>query len=155
MQGQADRKIDNVDLGIMAALRKDPQSTNKQIAEHLRVSEMTIANRIGSLIADGVMKITVQRDIRTLGYELVGIVDVFVDADRIEPVGEQLGGIEEALSVTIFADSPQVKVLVMARDLSHFLSIVEDRIGVIAGVNAVDTSIFLDMFSIKAGIAAL
>jgi DNA-binding Lrp family transcriptional regulator len=149
------RKIDRLDRSIMATLSRDPQSSNTGIAQKLGVSEFTVANRIESLIADRVMKITIQRDVRTLGFGIIGIVEVFVEGETVLSVAAQLAKIPESISETIFVDSPQIAILLMARDFEHFHQLVDQEIAGLAGVADLNTTLFLETLCIKAGIAAL
>lgn len=60
---------DRVDLQIIEALRRDGRTPNKSIAKLLDVSETTIASRIRSMTERNVMRVTLQRDIYSLGYQ--------------------------------------------------------------------------------------
>lgn len=153
--GRSVPKIDDVDRGIMAAVSANPQESNRQIAQMLGVSEMTIANRMEALIEQRLMKVTVQRDIRTAGFDVLAFVDIFVSEGSVLDLAQRLGEIAEVQSVTVLADEPQIVVLLMARDVEHFLDLVENRIGMEAGVGRIDTSICLDTLHIKPGIAVL
>lgn len=155
MNAQVRRKIDHVDREIMAALSQDPQTSNKNIARSLGVSEMTVASRIESLTADRLMRTTIQRDIRTLGYEVVGWVEVFVKDEEVLDVARTLAEIPEAISATIMTDSPQLSVLLMARTLQHFVELTEQTIAKAPGVAGIRTTMCLDILHIRSGIGVL
>jgi DNA-binding Lrp family transcriptional regulator len=152
---KASREIDEIDRGILHALSKDPQTPNTRIGEVLGVSEITIASRIEALINDKVMKITVQRDMRTLGYEVFGLVEIWVEGGNARAIADQIGHIPQVFSLSILIGPPQIIVLLMSRDSSEFLALVEKSIGSISGVSKAATSIVLDIIDFKAGIAAL
>lgn len=153
--GHNQRRIDQIDRSIIAALRADPQIANKQVAQDLGISEMTVANRIEGLIEDRMIKVTIQRDIRTAGYELVGVVDIYVEADPVMPLAQALGGIPDVLSVSVAVDAPQIIVFLAARSLEDFLHVATDLIGALPGVSRISTSVSLDMCLLRPGIAAL
>src|SRR5258708_39259532 len=108
MSEPSDRKIDQIDGKLISALYREPQSSNKRLAKLLGISEATVANRIESLIQDRVMRVTVQRDIRTAGYGVVGLVDIYVTGDSVSALAQSLGKIDQAISVSIMADDPRI-----------------------------------------------
>lgn len=149
------RKIDQIDRSIIAALRADPQTSNKQISQDLGISEATVATRIDGLIEDKLIKLTVQRDISTVGYTLVGIVEVFAGKTPVLPLAHAIGEIEDVLSVTVFVDEPQILAFVAARSLEDFLELTAGPIGRLPGVGRISTAVSLEMCLLKPGIAAL
>ena len=152
---QTKRKFDPIERGIMLALREDPQVTNKDMARRLGVSDVMIAARLEKLIADRVLKITVQRDIRTAGYAMVALADVQVESASVADVASRIGDIAEVISVTVVVGDPQIMVLLMARDVDHLRELVEGRIGGIEGVGRVAAAISVDTLYLKPGIALL
>ncbi|MBJ7483882.1 Lrp/AsnC family transcriptional regulator [Brevundimonas sp.] len=149
------RRISALDRQIIGILSRNPQIPNRHMAEELGVSEITVASKIESLIVDGVIKLTVQKDIRTSGYAVVGTVEIFVRGTSVQNVAEALGEMPEAIAVTITVDDPQIIALFAAKDLPHFNHLVEHDIGLIDGVARADTSVFMDMLFIRPGIGQL
>src|ERR1043165_7671372 len=80
------RLLDDVDRGIMAELSENPQAPLTAMPREVGVSELGVASRIDGLIADKMMRVTIQRDIRTLGYTMLGIVDVYVAGADVDEV---------------------------------------------------------------------
>lgn len=154
-QGKRARPLDRVDRGIIRGLWEDPQMPNTRLAELVGVSELTIASRIDALVRDKLVKITVQRDIRTLGLTVLGVIDVWVDKRDAFEVGEALGEIESVLSVTVALGQPQLIVLLMARSIGEFLHIMEKQIATLSGVSKTVTSISLEVISFRPGIVSL
>jgi DNA-binding Lrp family transcriptional regulator len=150
-----ERQPDHIDFEIMRHLRKDPQSSNKALADALDLSEMTIANRINSLVDRRLMKVTIQRDIRTLGYTILAVVDVYVTGREAEKVGRALAAIPEVFASNIVMGEPELVLIVMAKSVSHLGNILEFNIATIPGVARTVTSIALDMIKFTPGIAAL
>ena len=69
---------DRIDLQIIETLRQDGRTPNKSIAKLLNVSETTIASRIRAMTERDVMRVTLQRDIYSLGYQFQGFLDLYV-----------------------------------------------------------------------------
>ena len=69
---------DKIDMQIIETLRLDGRTPNKSIAKRLSVSETTIASRIRAMTERNVMRVTLQRDIYSLGYEFQGFLDLYV-----------------------------------------------------------------------------
>ena len=149
------QEIDFIDRKIMAGLRRNPQISNTSLAKALKVSELAVAGRIEKLINSRQMKVTVQRDIRTLGYTMMGIVDVYVSGSDVTQVGEDLGKIPHVISANLLADNPQIILFIAAKDMRHFTSIIEKEIAAVSGVNKCVVSICLDVVKFAPGLAAL
>lgn len=149
------KKLDATDKGILRALAEDPQAPNVRLADLLGVSEVTIAARIEALIKAKVMKITVQRDMRTLGYEVFGLVLVSVAGREVREVARRIGDLPQVFSVTILLGAPQIMVMLMSSDTRQFSRLIEEQIGPIPGVMKATSSLVLDVIDFKPGIAAL
>ncbi|HKY20506.1 MAG TPA: Lrp/AsnC family transcriptional regulator, partial [Vicinamibacterales bacterium] len=135
--------------------RKDPQMPNTLLAKAANISELAVSNRIDRMVANRQMKVTVQRDIRTLGYTMMGLVDVFVSGAEVEEVGEALGRIPHVVSANLLADNPQIVLFVAGKDNAHFLRTVEKEIAVVHGVQKCVVSVCLEVVKYAPGLAAL
>jgi len=149
------RAVDDTDRAILAELRKNPQASNKSLAQKLGVSEMTIANRIDRLISDRLMKITTQRDVRTLGLNVLGFIEIYVNDEDVKTVGRRIGDVPNVIAATIQADHPQIIVMLAARDTVQLSHLLEAEIAPIAGVNRAVTSMCLEVLRHRPGIAVL
>ena len=149
--------IDPSDRAIIAALAKDVQTPNSALSKSLGLSETAVANRIDKLISARQMKVTVQRDIRTLGYRMMGLVQVTVAESRVDvrEIGREIGEIAEVLSVNILPDRPQLLLIVVAADMPSFVRTVEDHVASVAGVEKCSADICLEILKFEPGLAAL
>ena len=150
-------KITAEDRAIIEALSRDPQISNAALSKELGSSETMIAQRIDRLIANRQMKVTVQRDIRTLGYTMMGIVEVSIaeeTADVME-IGRELGSIAEVLAVNVLPDRPQLVLIIVSVDLPHFVRIVEHQIAGVEGVAKCSADMCLEILKFAPGLAAL
>lgn len=149
------RSIDSIDRGIIGILRENPQATNKEIARKVGISEATASNRIDALISDRLIRITVQRDVRTLGLQILAHVEVDVDGSRLESIARELGTFERVFAVTVVIGSPQVVMLVFARNAEDLHRFVSEEIAGVDGVRRADVAIALRTTKADPSVAAL
>lgn len=149
------RAIDETDRRIIAALRADPQATNRDIARAVEVSEMTVSNRIEALIEDTLMKITVQRDVRTLGSQCLAHIELDVEGDMVEQVARILGEFEQVFAVTVVIGNPQIVMLVFARNNQDLQRFVQEDLAKVKGLRQASVSLALQTIKADMGIAAL
>jgi DNA-binding Lrp family transcriptional regulator len=125
------------------------------LARRLNISETTVASRIRSLIERNVMRVTVQRDIYSLGYQFQGFADLYVFGRNVDDVAEDVGQIDGVLSVSLYLGSPDIFVAFGARDREDLMRIVDEEIGKLPGVQKVDSYVALDIQKYQSGYAAL
>lgn len=151
----ASSDLDDIDRGIIQTLSDDPRAPNNRLAAIVGASEMTIARRLKRLVSERLLKVTVQRDMRPLGYATIGFADIYVEGVPTKEVGRALAEIPEVYSVSYVIGRPQIVAMIMARDPAHLLDIVTERVAKIPGVKRAETEIALRMLNHRAGIAAL
>ncbi len=137
--------LDEMNLGIIAALQEDPTVTNKVLGDQLGVSEVTIAARIRSLKEHKVLRVMMQRDVRSLGYEMMALIDINVEGRRPEDVARELALIEDCASVSVTMSSPDIIIHVNAADGYDLQSIIEYKIAPIAGIISYEVLSALDV----------
>ena len=101
---------DRIDLQIIETLRQDGRTPNKSIAKRLNVSETTIASRIRAMTERNVMRVTLQRDIYSLGYQFQGFLDLYVAAGKVSDVARDVSAINGVLAVAVYLGSPDILV---------------------------------------------
>lgn len=141
--------LDALDEGIVELLRKDPRASNRDMAEALGVSEVTVGNRIRGLAERKLLLVTAQEDIWALGYELLALVDVFVSGRPPEAVAIDLAALEQTGSVSITMTSPELIIQVFARDRSDLLKILETKVSTISGIVAIETLLILEVLKFR------
>jgi Lrp/AsnC family transcriptional regulator for asnA, asnC and gidA len=147
--------VDETDLRIIACLRADARTTNKEIAQTLRIAESTVAVRIRSLSQRGMMRIVLVRDIRALGYDLLAHLDIYVEGRASRLVAEDLAQLDEVASVAVFPSSPQLIIHVHARSRHELSRFMTDKLSRVEGVQAIETSITLEVIKYVSEFAGL
>jgi DNA-binding Lrp family transcriptional regulator len=139
------KPIDELDRKIIEMLRDDGRAPNKQLAAKLGVSETTIALRIRSLRERKVMLVTLQRDFYTQGFDLQCLGDVYVHERQVEAVARDLADLSNVTIVTMNFGSPEIFIAFNARDRSDVVSIIDQQLARVRGIDRVETYIALDI----------
>ncbi len=147
--------VDSLDRRLLANLRADPRQTNKALAGQLSVSEATIAARIRTLEAGGVMKIMAQRDFRTAGYHVLANVSISVAGRSVASVAHDVGALEGVAGISIVLGDPPLLVLAMASSLRALERLVRGQIARVDGVSGVSTMVYSDIIKHESEYARL
>jgi Lrp/AsnC family leucine-responsive transcriptional regulator len=146
---------DAVDQQILDELRAEPRATSKSLAQKLSLTEVTVAARIKSMEARGVMQVVAQVGFKAIGYNVIALVDVTVANGRINSVSDALCKIDAVGSVTIMSGDPPIVVHLQSTDLAALLSLILNQIATIPGVERVETNLIIDIAKWEAGSAQL
>jgi DNA-binding Lrp family transcriptional regulator len=146
---------DETDLSIIEALREDGRTPNKAIAKHLDIAESTVAGRIRGLIDRRVMRVTLQRDIYSLGYQFQGFLDVYVAERSVDAVAADASGIDGVLAVAVYMGSPDLVVSFGARDREDLVRVIDRDIARIPGIRRVDSYLALEIRKYESAHGAL
>jgi DNA-binding Lrp family transcriptional regulator len=146
---------DRIDLQIIETLRQDGRTPNKSIAKQLNVSETTIASRIRAMTERDVMRVTLQRDIYSLGYQFQGFLDLYVSGRNVTDVAADIGAIDGVLATAIYLGSPDIFVSFGARDRDDLSRIINGEVAKVAGIKRVDSYVALDIRKFESSYVAL
>jgi DNA-binding Lrp family transcriptional regulator len=146
---------DRIDLQIIEALCQDGRTPNKSIAKLLNVSETTIASRIRALTERNVMRVTLQRDIYSLGYQFQGFLDLYVGGRNVNDVANDVGAIDGVLAIAVYLGSPDILVSFGARDREDLSRIVNDEVAKVKGIERVDSYLAMDIRKFESSYVAL
>ncbi|MEQ9590778.1 MAG: Lrp/AsnC family transcriptional regulator [Parvibaculaceae bacterium] len=142
--------LDDTDQKIITALQEDPQITNKAIAGLVGISEPTVAQRIQSLNDRKVMRIVAQRDLYSAGYNCMCFAWIAISGAP-ETVADKISDLEETISVSRCAGSPQLLVNMRAADRYQLDRLVNEKLANIEGVERIKTSICLRILKFESG----
>lgn len=146
---------DRIDLQIIETLRQDGRTPNKSIAKLLSVSETTIASRIRAMTERNVMRVTLQRDIYSLGYQFQGFLDLYVFGRGVNEVAEDVGAIDGVLAIAIYLGSPDILVSFGARDREDLSRIINGEVAKVRGIQRVDSYVALEIRKFESSYVAL
>ena len=144
-------EIDELNRSIIQQLQSDPRTPNKEMADRLGVAEATVANRIRSLEERRILRVMLQRDMHSLGYGLLVLVDINVMRRPVDDVAADLMKIEETASVCIMMSSPDIVFQLNARDQKHLLEIIETKLAKVKGIGSFNVLTALEVVKLASG----
>lgn len=140
MRARRPADLDEIDRGIIAALREDGRISNREIASLLNVSEGTIRVRIKRLLDDHVIMVTAVEDILAAGYQTTATIGVSVELGQLQPVAEAFAALEEVFWATLTTGTFDFILIVLLRSPDHLLTFIQEKIAPIPGVRRIETA---------------
>ena len=137
--------IDDLDNEIIEILGSDGRMSNAGIARNLGVSEGTVRRRLNIMKEQGIIDVKVVLNPAYSDVESEAIVGIKVNLALIRKVVHELDQIEEIRWINITSGSFDIFVNVAAKSLSDILSLLQNRIGKIEGVDRVETFTTLEV----------
>lgn len=145
---KSERPLDELDRGILDALRASPQETNKVLADTFGVSEATIASRLRALEHERVMKVMAQRDFRAAGHHTLANIDVYIAGRSAEAIAGDLAKLDGLGLISFLMGDPSFALLAMAADLPAMQALATE-IGWIEGVRSVEVTLFAEILKYR------
>jgi Lrp/AsnC family transcriptional regulator for asnA, asnC and gidA len=87
--------LDDLDLGLLAALSDNPALTNAELAVRLFSTESTMRRRRRALVNAGVYREGILINPGALGYTILAMIGLQVDYSRLEEIQVALSGLRE------------------------------------------------------------
>ena len=137
---------------MIALLRKDGRTTNRQLAGYVGVTEWTVANRLRRLQDTGVMRLVAVADPRVGGFEHVVIVGVEVEGRSAFEVAEQIGKLDDVPIVDVVSGNYDVRFVALAKDRSALVQLLKYEIPAIKGIRRVEASLALEVAKWESGV---
>lgn len=125
--------ISRLDRRIIECLQRDPQMSNRAIADEAGVTQQTVASRIKTMIDGKIMRVMAQRDLVAAGYPVLAFAGIGVDARPIDETARSLAAMTEIFSIALCPGTPEIMANVNVRDADDLAS-VEAAIRAVDGV---------------------
>jgi Lrp/AsnC family transcriptional regulator for asnA, asnC and gidA len=132
--------VDSLDVRIIAHLRQDGRTSNRELARLLGYSEATVRRRVRALIDDGRIRIIAIADPHVLGYAIDVIIGVEVQPGRVNEVAASFAALENVRAVTITTGASDLVVAAIFRSNDELLSFLSKDVGNIEGVLRTSTA---------------
>ena len=139
----ATRGFDEVDSQIINALKEDGRMPFAQIARRLGVSAGMVRQRYLQMVDDGVLRVVPVTNVTLLGYDLMALVGVSVDGDRLVETAQEIAAFEEVVYLVICTGTHDLLVEVLCRDADHLLEFLARRLRSVKGVRTTETFTYL------------
>jgi Lrp/AsnC family transcriptional regulator for asnA, asnC and gidA len=126
--------LDETDLHIIDALRKDGRVAFAQIAEQLGVSPGMIRQRYSRLVEQGFLKVVAITNPLRMGYKTMAMIGIRVDGSKLLNVAEKISKLDEVIYMVISSGRFDIFAEVVCRDHEDLLRFITEKLSTIDGV---------------------
>jgi len=126
--------LDETDLKIMDALRKDGRVAFAQIAEQLGVSPGMIRQRYGRLVDQGYLKVVAITNPLKMGFKTMAMIGIRAEGSKLLEVAEKVSKLDEVIYMTISSGRFDIFAEVVCRDHEELLRFITEKLSTINGV---------------------
>ena len=127
-------KLDETDLKIIEALRKDGRVAFAQIAEQLAVSPGMIRQRYSRLVEQGFLKVAAITNPLRMGFKTMAMIGIRVDGSKLLNVAEKISKLDEVIYMVISSGRFDIFAEVVCRDHEELLRFITKKLSTIDGV---------------------
>jgi len=131
---QQPANLDETDLNIIEALRRDGRAAFAQIAEQLDVSPGMIRQRYTRLLEQGFVKIVAVTNPLRMGYKTMAMIGIRVDGSKLLNVAEKISKLDEVIYLVISSGRFDIFAEVVCRDHEDLLRFITEKLSTIEGV---------------------
>src|SRR5512135_2869281 len=128
------QNLDETDLRIIEALRKDGRVAFAQIAEQLNVSPGMIRLRYNRLVEQGYLKVVAITNPLRMGYRTMAMIGIRVDGSKLLEVAEKIARLEEVIYLIISSGRFDIFAEVVCRDHEDLLRFISEKLATVDGV---------------------
>lgn len=142
-------ELDQLDFEILSQLQKDGRKSFTDIADQLKVSVGTIRNRVQWLTETKTLQVIGRVDPEKIGFHAYASIFIKVSpASQIIPVAEKIARFPEVSFLAMISGNYDLEVNVMCRNSDHLLSLMNEKIHKIKGVDETSTNMYFRVFKI-------
>lgn len=139
--------LDDTDLKIIEALRKDGRIAFTQIAEQLSVSPGMIRQRYNRLIEEGFLKVVAITNPLRMGFKTMAMIGIRAEGSRLLDVAEKVSKLDEVIYMVICSGRFDIFAEVVCRDHEDLLRFLTEKLSTIDGVR--DSESFIHLKIVK------
>jgi Lrp/AsnC family transcriptional regulator, regulator for asnA, asnC and gidA len=139
--------LDDIDLKIIDALRKDGRVAFTQIAEQLGVSPGMIRQRYNRLVDQGFLKIVAITNPVRMGFRTMAMIGIRAEGSKLFEVAEKVSKLDEVIYLIITSGRFDIFAEVNCRDHEDLLRFMTEKLSTIDGVR--ETESFMHLKIVK------
>ena len=139
--------LDDIDLKIIDALRKDGRVAFTQIAEQLGVSPGMIRQRYNRLVDQGFLKIVAITNPVRMGFRTMAMIGIRADGSKLLDVAEKVSRLDEVIYMIVTSGRFDIFAEVVCRDHEELLRFMTEKLSTIEGVR--ETESFMHLKIVK------
>ncbi|MGH9920039.1 MAG: Lrp/AsnC family transcriptional regulator [Nitrososphaerales archaeon] len=137
--------MDDLDVRLLAAMRKDARRPFLALSKDLGVSDATIHKRIRVLENAGIIKgYTARLDAEQLGYRITAFIELRIKPGSAESVGQKLAKFPNVLEVFELHSHCDILLKVQVKDLHELRDELINRISSIPEIVSKETNVVLN-----------
>jgi Lrp/AsnC family transcriptional regulator for asnA, asnC and gidA len=136
-------RLDETDLYIMDALRKDGREAFSQIAEQLKVSPGMIRQRYNRLVEMGFLKVVAITNPIQRGFKTMAMVGIRTDGRRMLEIAGQVAALPEVVYLIVVSGQYDLMAEVFCRDPEELLKFLTEKLYAIDGVREAESFMHL------------
>src|SRR5512138_3222672 len=126
--------LDETDLKIIEALRRDGRVAFAQIAEQLNVSPGMIRLRYNRLVEQGYLRVVAITNPLRMGYRTMAMIGIRVDGSKLLEVAEKISKFDEVIYQVISSGRFDIFAEVVCRDHEDLLRFISEKLSTVDGV---------------------
>ena len=126
--------LDETDLKIIDAMRKDGRVAFAQIAEQLGVSPGMIRQRYSRLVDQGYLRVVAITNPLRMGFKTMAMIGIRADGSKLLDVAERVSKLDEVIYMIISSGRFDIFAEVVCRDHEGLLRFITEKLSVIDGV---------------------
>jgi len=126
--------LDDIDLKVIDALRKDGRVAFTQIAEQLGVSPGMIRQRYNRLVDQGFLKIVAITNPVRMGFRTMAMIGIRAEGSKLLDVAEKVSQLDEVIYMIISSGRFDIFAEVVCRDHEELLRFITEKLSTIEGV---------------------
>jgi DNA-binding Lrp family transcriptional regulator len=130
--------LDQLDLGLIAALQRNSTESTASLAVKLGTSQPTVVRRMKRLLNEGVIRFVTMVSAAALGYNGNASIGIRVSPDRIKDVAEAVAGYRSVHTVALCTGRYDVLAWVVFRERRDLMRILTEELGKVPGINAME-----------------
>lgn len=136
--------MDEIDEKILEALRKNSRASYKDIAKHVRMSDVAVHKRIKSLSENTIKAFTVLVDQKEYGKDTTALISLRCEVGKTADIASALAKIKDVTEVYTTLGDYDIVIKIRTNGTKSLREIVEKHITRINGINEIRTSIVFD-----------
>ena len=133
--------IDELDLKLLAQLSENGRISSAEMARILGVNERTVANRVTSLIEQGIISIKGVINRHFFGYEVVADILCQVETAKLEDVAKEISKFPEVSYLAISFGDQDISIQIYSKSTKDVQDFVVNKLARFPGVIRTNTVI--------------
>jgi Lrp/AsnC family transcriptional regulator for asnA, asnC and gidA len=144
---QTTHELDEIDRGIVAALRADGRTNNSVIAAHLGIAEGTVRQRMRKLTDAGVVRISALVNPEIISEHQLCMVGLKLsESKHLESSAAEISRLPEVRSVAIVTGRYDLMAEVLVDSNHGLIRFLSESLAKVAGIESTETFLLLKTY---------